>query len=111
MYFLSDGGIRPHFLRASQALSQSAQPQEQPVFRCLIMRRSAKNTAAAIMAIMTISGMLIVPTSQTMPASRPIRRTSRAATHATAHCQITTYSAHLRPSSRRTDATAATQGV
>ena len=38
-------------------------------------------------------------------------RTSIAAIHATAHCQNTTPTAHLPPSSRLMDATAATHGV
>ena len=37
--------------------------------------------------------------------------TSRDRTHATAHCSNTMIAAHLRPSSLRMDATAATQGV
>ena len=87
------------------------QPQEHPLFRILMIRRSAKNTARAIRAISTISIILMVLTSQSNPNRRPISRTSRAAIQATAHCQSTTYSAHFRPSSRRTDATAATHGV
>ena len=39
------------------------------------------------------------------------RRTSSAATQATAHCQMTTIRPHFPPSSRRIAATAATQGV
>ena len=43
--------------------------------------------------------------------SEPISRTIRAASQATTHCQTTTQAAHFRPSSRLTEATAATQGV
>ncbi len=38
-------------------------------------------------------------------------RTSRVTSQATRHCQTTTAAAHLRPISRRMEATAATQGV
>ena len=48
---------------------------------------------------------------QASPSASPARRTTSAAAHATAHCQITTVPAHFPPSSRRIDATAATQGV
>ena len=41
----------------------------------------------------------------------PIRRTMYAATHASAHCHSASPTAHFAPSSRRTDATAAMQGV
>lgn len=40
-----------------------------------------------------------------------MRRTSRVTTQAMAHCHRTTPTAHLLPSSRRTAAMAATQGV
>ena len=41
----------------------------------------------------------------------PIILTMKAASHATVHCPATTPIAHFPPSSRFTDATAATQGV
>ena len=41
----------------------------------------------------------------------PIRCTINAAIHATAHCPITTYTAHFAPSSLLIDAIAATHGV
>lgn len=41
----------------------------------------------------------------------PIRRTMYAATHASAHCHSASPTAHFAPSSRRTDAIAAMQGV
>ena len=41
----------------------------------------------------------------------PMMRTIRAAIQAMAHCQTTRETAHFMPSSRRTAATAATQGV
>ena len=41
----------------------------------------------------------------------PMSRTTYAAAHASAHCHSARPTAHLAPSSRRTDATAATQGV
>ena len=43
--------------------------------------------------------------------SIPIPCTKKAATHATRHCQSTTAMAHFPPSSLRTEAMAATQGV
>ena len=51
------------------------------------------------------------PPPQPSPRASPISRTSRAANQATAHCQNTTPRAQPRPSSRRMEATAATQGV
>ena len=45
------------------------------------------------------------------PRSIPIPCTKKAATHATKHCQSTTAMAHFPPSSLRTEAMAATQGV
>lgn len=48
---------------------------------------------------------------QITPSARPISRTARAAIHATTHCHSATPAAHLPPSSRFTEAIAATQGV
>ena len=104
--------LPPHPRRwPAQFPPHSEQPQEQPLFFILYIRRSARNTAKATPAMITISAKFMFSPPQTMPAIRPITRTSRAAPHATAHCQNTTYSAHPRPSSRRTDATDATHGV
>ena len=45
------------------------------------------------------------------PRKTPMIFTKNAATQATAHCIITTSAAHFPPSSRFTEAIAATQGV
>jgi|GEM_PF-5297572 len=45
------------------------------------------------------------------PSAMNTARSSSVTTQATAHCHATTPTAHLRPSSRRMDAMAATQGV
>ena len=49
--------------------------------------------------------------TQDAPSRRPMLLTVKATIHATAHCPTATPAAHLPPSSRFTDATAATQGV
>ncbi len=49
--------------------------------------------------------------SHIIPIIPPTTCTINAATHAMAHCQITTPTAHLPPSSLFTEAIAATQGV
>ena len=45
------------------------------------------------------------------PKAKPMRRTTNAATHATAHWNTMIPSAHFHPSSRLMDATAAMHGV
>ena len=50
-------------------------------------------------------------TSYIIPITPPTTCTINAATHAIAHCQTTTPTAHLPPSSLFTEAIAATQGV
>ena len=52
-----------------------------------------------------------VERTQPQPSARPSSRTSSAASQAMPHCQSTTPTAQPRPSSRRMEAMAATQGV
>ena len=93
--------------------AQSLQPSAQQPFP---LRRARRCTAMArtTTAAMAISRMISIGlTASTSPAYRncAIRFTTTAATQAMAHCQITSRTAHFVPSSRRIEATAATQGV
>ena len=104
-----------HFFLLQERLQLSQWPQQAevpqlhlPDFLSLRMRRIAETTSMATARRIRISERFIVSSFQN---SEPMRRTSRAATQAIAHCQRTTPAAHLRPSSRRIAATAATQGV
>ena len=94
--------------REGQALSQPSQHEPQPpLFPFFTRRITTKTTAKSRHRAMTILKRFI----QVTPKSRPTARTSKAQSQATPHWKTTTNSAHLAPSSRLTEAIAATQGV
>lgn len=96
----------------AQLLLQPEQlpPQLQLPLERIIFRR-AKAAASRITPSSTQSRIPMAAPSQPQPSARPSSRSSRAASHAMPHCQSTTPTAQPRPSSRRMEAMAATQGV
>ena len=88
------------------AQREQSPPQEKSSF-FLRMRRTANITSSR----MTRRTMTVAAFIHITPSASPISRTSSAATHAMAHWKITTPTAHLPPSSRRMEDTAATHGV
>ena len=99
------------FRRPGQFSIQPSQVPQQPLpaFLRRRMRTAAMAAAAATASRIRMSKMFM---ADSFGQNRdPIRRMTRAAIQAMAHCQRTTPSAHLRPISRRMAAMAATQGV
>ena len=91
---------------------QPGQPHPQPPdLRVLMVRRTAKKITAASRATSSMSMSFISAPPHAMPSSNPTTRTISAAIQAMPHCHSTTPTAQRRPSSRLTEATAATQGV
>ena len=90
----------PHFVQSPQQL-----------FPRFLSRTHFADAKTKTTIISTISRISVALNLYAPPRSIPISRTANAAIQATAHCQNTTPTAHLRPSSLRMDATAATQGV
>ena len=95
----------------ADAEGQLPHPQEQPFRRLFRTERKASRAAAATAARITISQKPMEAPPYERPNRRPMSCTSTAKTQARPHCHTTTMSAHLRPISRRMEATAATQGV
>lgn len=81
-------------------------PQEKSSFSLRIFLTAMTQRASSSASTSPVARFIQPP-----PSMRPIRRTIHAATHATAHWPTTTLRAHLPPSSRLMEDTAATQGV
>ena len=98
----------------SQSCPQQEQSQPQwhfPFFLFLRRITTATATMPITRAATTRSAGFIFRLLSHIPRARQISRAARAAIQATTHCQITTPTAHLPPSSRLMEATEATQGV
>ncbi len=97
-------------LQAAQFPLQPALPQLQlPLLRTVLRRAKNRMTASAASRIQSIA--FIVLPSHPRPSAMPMSRSSSAASQATPHCHSTTATDQPRPSSRRMEAMAATQGV
>ena len=91
---------------------QPGQPHPQPPdLRVLTVRRTASTITAARATMSSTSMSFMSAPPHAMPSSSPTTRTISAVTQAMQHCPSTTLTAQRRPSSRLTEATAATQGV
>ena len=116
LYFRAALPQPPLFMHSAQ-LPQ----QEEPVFLRLTARMTAPARTAAITATRMISTGLMPDTSYQTPhitphTNPPVHASMmilnrKLTIHARMHCQTTRAAAHFQPSSRLTDAMAATQGV
>ena len=98
----------PHFEQSPQ---QFAPPRPQP--ECWLLSTYVSDPAAqATITPSTIQENVFIGISPHIsPNARSKSATAKLASHATPHWVSTRSTAHLRPSSRLTAATAATQGV
>ena len=96
-------------LHAEQLEQSEHMPHPQsPRIRFLMILVSANmNIAKSRTEIMIVASIQI----SYIPTALPMRYTASEQSHAITHCQITTPAAHFVPSSRFTEAIAATHGV
>ena len=82
-------------------------PQPPRIRFLMIVTKADMNIARSRTAIMMVAAIF----ASYIPTALPMRYTASEQSHAITHCQITTPAAHFVPSSRFTEAIAATHGV
>ena len=95
-------------LQAEQFRQSEHIPHPQSPRLCFLMMfaRANMNIARSRTAIMMVAAIF----ASYIPTALPMRYTASEHSHAITHCQITTPAAHFVPSSRFTEAIAATHG-
>jgi len=82
-------------------------PQSPRLRFLMILAKANMNIATSKTAIIMVAAIF----ASYIPIALPMRYTASEQSHAITHCQITTPAAHFVPSSRFTEAIAATHGV